>query len=66
MRTERRKSERFLINQLIEIDMGREYFIPAEGVNISDEGLLCHTAEAIEPYSRVYMQLTLDGGKKNM
>jgi len=64
MRTERRKSQRFSINQLIEIDMGRENFIPAEGVNISDDGLLCHTSEALDPYSRVYIQLTLDGSKK--
>jgi c-di-GMP-binding flagellar brake protein YcgR len=65
MRTERRKSPRFTINQMIDLEMGRENYIAAEGVNISDEGLLCHTSESLEPYSRVYMQLSLNGEKKN-
>jgi c-di-GMP-binding flagellar brake protein YcgR len=64
MRTERRKSPRFTINQMIDLEMGRENYISAEGVNISDEGLLCHTSESLEPYSRVYMQRSLNGEKK--
>lgn len=64
MKEERRKSPRFTINQMIELDMGRETFIAAEGVNISDEGILCHSSESLDPYSRVYMQISLDGGKK--
>jgi len=65
MRTERRKSPRFTISQMIDLEMGRENYIAAEGVNISDEGLLCHTSESLEPYSRVYIQLSLNEAKKN-
>ena len=65
MRTERRKSPRFTINQMIDLELGRENYIAAEGVNISDEGLLCHTSELLEPYSRVFLQLSLNGEKKN-
>lgn len=64
MNVERRKAPRFSINQMIEMDMGKEVFISAEGVNISEEGILCHTSEPIDPYSRVYMQISLDGVKK--
>lgn len=66
MRTERRKSPRFLINQMIEMELGKENFISAEGINISEEGLLCHTSESLEPYSRVYMQIALEGTKKQI
>jgi len=64
MRTERRKSPRFTINQMIDLELGRENYIAAEGVNISEEGLLCHTSESLEPYSRIYLQFSLDGEKK--
>lgn len=64
MIVERRKSPRFLINQMIEMNMGRESFISAEGVNISEDGILCHTSQSLDPYSRVYMQLSLGEGKK--
>jgi c-di-GMP-binding flagellar brake protein YcgR len=65
MRTERRKSPRFTINQLIDLEPGRENYIAAEGVNISNEGLLCHTSDSLDLYSRVYLQFSLNGEKKN-
>lgn len=64
MKTERRKTPRFSINQMIEMEMGKENFISAEGVNISEEGLLCHTSESMEPYSRVYMQISFEKSQK--
>ena len=64
MRTERRKKPRFLIRQMIELSMGRENFIPAEGVNISEEGMLCRTGESLDLYSRVSLQMSLLGKKE--
>jgi hypothetical protein len=54
---ERRRSPRFKIGQLIEVSFGREYFLQAAGINISEHGLLVETAEAPDPGSRVFIML---------
>lgn len=64
MTTERRKHPRFPIDQFIEMDMGREIWIEAAGVNISENGLLCKTAEYCEPYLKVLVTIKMQEGNK--
>jgi len=59
MSEEKRKHPRFEINQLVELDLGRETFIHAAAANLSEGGLLCHTDEYCEPYTRVFLMMTL-------
>ncbi|MFP4483871.1 MAG: PilZ domain-containing protein [Spirochaetota bacterium] len=54
---ERRRSPRFRIGQLIEVSFGREYFLQAAGINISEHGLLVETADAPAPGTRVFIML---------
>lgn len=63
---EKRRSERFQINQLVQLDFMREEFISAEGINISGHGLLCRTAKALPLGQRVFLMLNLGApGSKN-
>lgn len=59
--TERRRSPRFHISQLVEVAYGREYFLQAAGIDISENGLLCETAEAPEKGSHVFLLLEVRG-----
>ena len=61
--SEKRKSTRFIINEAIEFDLKREHFFRAEGINISEGGLLCLTSETITPLSRVEISFTIPFGK---
>ncbi len=61
MAQERRRSPRFTIRQLIEIDYGKESYLRAEGINISRSGLLCTTEPEISPSSRVFLSLDFPG-----
>jgi hypothetical protein len=64
MASERRTHPRFGINQLVEVDLGQEKYISAEGINLSREGVLCKTEEECPLYSTVYMMMTLPYKKK--
>lgn len=57
MGEERRQYPRYRIDQLIELSFGRETFLNAEGVNVSEGGLLCLTETYVEPYSSVFILL---------
>ena len=57
--TERREYVRFTIDQMIELSYGREQFIQAKGVNLSEKGILCRTSEIVEAYSRVFLMFHL-------
>lgn len=59
MSSENRKHPRFEINQLVELDIGRETFIHADAANLSEGGLLCYTEEYCEPYTKVFLMMTL-------
>ena len=61
MASERRKSRRFDINQMIKLSLGKETFVGALGVNISDLGLLCRTDSEVELHGRVFVVVTLKG-----
>jgi c-di-GMP-binding flagellar brake protein YcgR len=57
MNEERRQYPRYRIDQLIELSFGRETFLNAEGMNMSEGGLLCVTDSYVEPYSSVFLML---------
>ncbi|WP_460050538.1 PilZ domain-containing protein [Spirochaeta dissipatitropha] len=60
MEQERRKVPRYELNQLVELDYGRENFINGEGLDISARGIGCKVYECVELYSRLYFMLQLD------
>ncbi|HPS85542.1 MAG TPA: PilZ domain-containing protein [Spirochaetota bacterium] len=59
MVSERRKHPRFGISQLVEVDLGQEKYINAEGINLSRNGVLCKTEDECPLYSRVLLMVTL-------
>ncbi|KGE71413.1 PilZ domain-containing protein [Spirochaeta lutea] len=58
--TERRRAPRYRLHQLVHLDMGREDFIPADGLNISTTGLACLTDLAQDVGSRMFTMFQLD------
>ena len=59
MPDENRKHPRFDINQLVELDFGRETFVHADAANLSEGGILCKTDEQVDPYTKVFLMMTL-------
>ena len=59
MAREKRRAPRFHINQLIELEYGKESFVRASGLNISEGGLLCKTEPYLAPSSRVFLSVHL-------
>ncbi len=59
---EKRSSTRYTIDQLIRIDMDRETYVHARGINISMRGVYCELDEQVDIPSQVYMMLLLDKG----
>jgi len=60
MTDEKRQHPRFEINQLVELDMGRETFVHADAVNLSAGGILCKTDEQVDPYTKLFLMMTLN------
>ena len=60
-KAQRREFPRFRIEQMIEISFGRETYLQAAGVNISQTGLLCQTGEPVEPQARLFILIRLQG-----
>lgn len=54
---ERRLADRFKLEQLVDISLGKEVFLPAEGINLSMKGLLCRSPVIPDPTTKVYMML---------
>jgi len=65
MRTERRKTPRFHLDQLIQVGPFKESYVQARGLNISENGLLCETDEPCDVYQQVYAQISFDIGEKH-
>lgn len=59
MLEERRKFPRFEIEQMIELSFGKESYLHAAGVDISETGLLCESSEYVEPLTRLYLMVGL-------
>lgn len=64
MGEERRKYPRLSLNQCIKISYGKETFIDAEAVNISQNGILCSTASSVGQLERIYMMIDLPSGSE--
>ena len=58
---ERRKYPRFTINQFIELSFEKETEINAQGINIIEAGFMCHTDEYVDPYTKLFVLLSLNG-----
>ena len=58
-RPERRKSARIRIDQMIELQFGQEQFIRAEGMDLSETGILCTCADPVDPQTRIYLMFRL-------
>ncbi|HNX22531.1 MAG TPA: PilZ domain-containing protein [Spirochaetota bacterium] len=65
MKDEKRKHKRFKINQMCEIYMGREIYIPVRGLNMSEGGLSFKTEESLAISSIVNFQLAIHIGDKS-
>jgi c-di-GMP-binding flagellar brake protein YcgR len=61
MSDERRRHERFAIRQMLEISFAREVFFQAEGLNISEGGMMCRTDYPVEPLTKVYLIVSIPG-----
>jgi len=48
------------MNQLFELSVDRETFVPVQGIDISEEGLRCIMGDELGPYTRVYVMFTLN------
>ena len=59
MKEERRKAPRFTIDEMIELDFGRESVVHASGLNLSASGLLCKSDYYMEPDTEVSLVLTI-------
>ena len=64
MKDEKRKHNRFKINQMCEIYMGREIYIPVKGINMSEGGLSFRTEESLAISSIVNFQIAVYKGDK--
>lgn len=62
---ERRRHQRFSLQQLVELGFGRERFIHAEGVDISNSGIRCQTSEEMDIANTVSVYFTLDPDSEN-
>ena len=60
MANERRRSNRYKLSQLVELQFGRETFIPAVGADISSLGIGCISADPVDLYSRMFFMLQLN------
>jgi hypothetical protein len=65
MGAEKRKYNRFKINQMCEIYMGREIYLPVKGINLSEGGISFKTEESIAISSIVNFQLAIESGNKS-
>lgn len=65
MNEEQRKHKRFKINQMCEIYMGREIYIPVKGINISEGGMSFRTEESLAINALVQFQLAIHIGNKS-
>lgn len=53
------RSPRFTIHQLVEIQFAQETFFQADGINLSETGVLCSTESMIEPYTKVFIMIEM-------
>ena len=59
MSKEKRKHRRFNISQIIELDFMKEKYFEANGLNISEGGILCSSTYPVEPLARVFLMINI-------
>jgi len=60
---ERRKASRFQLFQLVKVEFGKEQHLWTEGIDISENGILCETESGcLEKGERVRLLFSMDGG----
>lgn len=59
MAEERRRACRFTIDQMVELELGKESVVHASGINLSSTGLLCKSDYFMEPGTEVSVVLTV-------
>ncbi len=59
---EKRRSPRCTFEQIINISNNRETYIQADGINISEFGIMCGTKEKCDPYDRLFLMFTINNG----
>jgi hypothetical protein len=65
MLEEKRRAPRFKIDQMIELSFGKESYVQATGIDISESGLLCESSEHVEPSTQLYLMIRLPINDKN-
>ena len=59
MTKERRKYPRLILHQLFETSLGKETFVAAHSVNISEGGIYCETSKELEVHARVFLLMII-------
>lgn len=57
-RLDRRRSDRFILHQVVEIGFGRESFVRSIGVDVSRTGIRCRTDQELEPASIAFLMFS--------
>lgn len=60
MANDKRKHQRFTVNQAMTLKFARERYIDCEGLDISESGMLIETTTPIEVYDRLFMMFTIN------
>ncbi|MBN1531839.1 MAG: PilZ domain-containing protein [Spirochaetes bacterium] len=65
MAKEHRRFPRFSINRIVEIGIMRSDTFSAEGINISEGGVLCESTYPVEPLAKVTVMFTIETAGKD-
>ena len=65
MSEDKREHQRFKIEQMIELSYGKETYLQATGVDISEGGLLCQSNKHIDPYTELFIMIGLQRGNQD-
>ena len=62
MSEERRNAPRVSLDQCVEVSLGKELFIDAAAVNISQTGMMCSSKTSVENLERIFLMINLPIG----
>lgn len=63
---ERRAKPRFDVHQFVDISFMKEEFIPVKGLNLSENGILVRAEQPLEPYTKIFFMLSLEGDQESI
>ena len=64
MSEERRMAPRVSLDQCVEVSFGKENFIDAAAVNISQTGMMCSSKVPVENLERIFLMINLPIGEE--